>query len=271
MELFVLPKNIDFELQTNIKKVTYDKMLFEQVYGAVDIKDQYIYLKDLSMRALGADMKTVAVYKASDLKKGYTGFDFRIKDINIGKLVDFIPALDTIVPMLRSFKGIVDFDIAADTRLDSGMNVLIPTLRAAIHLKGDSLVLMDGETFAEISKMLMFKNKKENVVDSVSVNITVDDGKVNIYPFLVEIDRYKAAVGGKQGLDLSFDYHVSILKSPLPFKAGINITGTPDKVKFRLGKAKYKNAITPVNVHKVDSTRVVLGSTIVHRFQRLVH
>lgn len=54
MKLFVVPQNINFELQTNIRKVTFDKMLFEQVHGAVDIKDQYIYLKDLSMIALGA-------------------------------------------------------------------------------------------------------------------------------------------------------------------------------------------------------------------------
>ena len=195
MKLFVIPRNIDFELQTDLKKVIFEKMLFENVHGAVDIKNQAIHLEDLSMRALDADMKAVMVYKAGSPRGGYAGFDFKIRNINIAKLVDFVPALDTIVPMLRSFKGRVMFDVAADARLDSAMNIRIPTLRSAIHIKGDSLVLMDGETFAEISKMLMFKNKKENVFDSISVNVTVHDGNVTVYPFLVEIDRYKAAVG----------------------------------------------------------------------------
>lgn len=270
MRLFVVPANINFELQTNLKKVVFDKMEFENVHGAIDIKNQSIHLKDLSMRALDAQMKAVMVYKASSPRGGYAGFDFKIEDINVAKLVDFIPALDTIVPMLRSFKGHVQFDVAADARLDSVMNIRIPTLRSAIHIKGDSLVLMDGETFAEISKMLMFKNKKENVFDSISVNVTVNDGNVTIYPFLVEIDRYKAAIGGRQGLDMNFDYHISILKSPLPFKAGVNITGTPDKMKFRIGKAKYKNAVTPVEIHKVDSTRTNMGEEIVNRFKRTV-
>lgn len=160
MKLFVIPRNIDFELQTDLKKVIFEKMLFENVHGAVDIKNQAIHLEDLSMRALDADMKAVMVYKAGSPRGGYAGFDFKIRNINIAKLVDFVPALDTIVPMLRSFKGRVMFDVAADARLDSAMNIRIPTLRSAIHIKGDSLVLMDGETFAEISKMLMFKNKK---------------------------------------------------------------------------------------------------------------
>ena len=270
MKLFVIPRNVDFELQTDLKKVIFEKMLFENVHGAVDIKNQAIHLEDLSMRALDADMKAVMVYKAGSPRGGYAGFDFKIRNINIAKLVDFVPALDTIVPMLRSFKGRVMFDVAADAPLDSAMNIRIPTLRSAIHIKGDSLVLMDGETFAEISKILMFKNKKENVFDSISVNVTVHDGNVTVYPFLVEIDRYKAAVGGEQGLDMNFNYHVSILKSPLPFKAGVNISGNLDKMKFRIGKAKYKDAVTPAAVHRVDSTRMNMGNEIVNRFRRVV-
>lgn len=270
LKLFVIPKNIDFELQTNLKKVVYEKMVFENVHGDVDIRNQAVHLKDLSMRALEAEMKTALVYRAARKSRGYAGFDFRIKDINIGKLVDFIPALDTVVPMLRSFKGLVNFDVAAEAVLDSNLNIKIPSLKSAIHIKGDSLVLMDGETFAEISKMLMFKNKKKNVFDSVSVNITVKDGNVTVYPFIVEIDRYKAAVGGQQGLDMNFDYHISILKSPLPFKAGVNITGNLDKMKFRIGKAKYKNAVTPTEIHKVDSTRMNMGEQISSNFKKVM-
>ncbi|WP_072542062.1 AsmA family protein [Bacteroides mediterraneensis] len=271
LQLFVIPPKIDFELKTNLNKVTYGNMVFEHVKGEVDIRNQAVYLKKLTMRGLEADVETTLVYRARKKTRGYAGFDFRLRQVNIGKLVDFIPSLDTIVPMLRSFKGMVDFDAAAEAVLDSNLNVKIPTLKAAIHIKGDSLVLMDGETFAEISKTLMFKNKKRNVFDSISVNLTVKDGNVTVYPFLLQIDRYKAAVGGTQGLDMNFNYHISVLKSPLPFKAGVNITGNLDKMKIRIGKAKYKDAVTPVAIRKVDSTRVNMGQEIIHSFERVMN
>lgn len=63
--------------------------------------------------------------------------------------------------------------------------------------------------------------------------------------------------------------YLSILKSPLPFKAGVNISGNPDKMKIRVGKAKYKDEVTPVAIHKVDSTRMDLGKRIVERFHRI--
>ena len=270
LELFVVPRNVDFELTTRLKRVRYGKMVFKDVRGDVDIRNQAIHLKELSMTGMGAEMRTTLIYQARQRKRGYAGFDFRLHNINIAKLVDFAPSLDSIVPMLRSFQGTVDFDVAAETRLDSCLNIKIPSLRSAIHINGDSLVLMDGETFAEISKKFFFKNKEKNLIDSISVNISVKDGNVTVYPFVIEMDRYRAAVGGTQDLNMNFDYHISILKSPIPFKLGLNIRGNLDKMKFGMGKAKYKDAVTPVEIHKVDSTIVNMGEQIVKDFRRIM-
>lgn len=80
-------------------------MVFENVRGEVNVRDQAVHLNALRMKGLDASMFATVVYRATEKKRGYAGFDFRLRRINIGKLVDFIPSLDTIVPMLRSFKG----------------------------------------------------------------------------------------------------------------------------------------------------------------------
>ena len=270
LKLFVVPKNIDFALHTDFRRVRYGKFVFEDVRGAVDVRDGAVHLKGLAMKGLDAVMHTTLLYQAVRPERGYVGFDFRLRRINVGKLVEFTPSLDSIVPMLRAFRGTVDFDVSAEADLDSALNIRIPTLRSAIRLRGDSLVLMDGETFAEISKKFFFKNKERNLIDSIAVNISVKDGYVTVYPFAVAMDRYRAAVGGTQDLDMNFDYHISILKSPIPFKLGLNITGNLDDMKFRLGRAKYKNLVTPVEIHKVDSTVSGLGRQIVRDFKRRI-
>lgn len=270
LSLFVVPRNIDFELNTDFNRVRYGKMVFNKIHGAIDVRDQTIHLKELSMNTIGATMRTTVVYQAKEPSDGYAGFDFRLHDVNIAKLVNFLPSLDSIMPMLRSFQGMVDFNISAETHLDSTLRIKIPTLRSAIHIEGDSLVLLDGETFAEISKKFLFKNKERNLIDSIAVNVSVQNGNVTVYPFVVEMDRYKAAVGGTQDLDMNFDYHISILKSPIPFKLGLNISGNLDKMKFGLGKAKYKDAVTPVEMHRVDSTIVDMGRQIVRDFRKMI-
>ena len=268
LRLFEVPGNLSIDLTADVDRLRFGKYVFSDIAGKAELKNSHIYLENLTLNALDkASLSASLIYKAASSKFGYAGFDFKVHDIDIASLVEATPAIDSLVPMLQSFKGKVQMDVAAEGVLDSLLNIKIPSLRAAVHIRGDSLVLMDGKTFAEISKKLMFRNKEENLIDSISVNITVEDGSVNIYPFMVEIDRYQAAAGGVQNLDMSFDYHISILKSPLPFKAGLNIRGVPGDMRFGIGRAKYKDAVTPVATRKVDSARLNLSQDITRRFR----
>ena len=269
LQLFVVPRNVDFRLNLNLNRLTFNEMVCTNINGKAEIKDQNVYLENFSLNALGAELKTTAIYRASSHRWGYTGFDLRFRNFDVQQINKVSPAIDSLLPMLKSFKGTVELDIAAEAVLDSTFGVKLPSLRSATYIRGDSLVLLDGETFAKISKMLMFKNKKENVFDSVSVNITIADGNIKIYPFVVEIDRYKAAVGGTQFLDGSFDYHISILRSPLPFKAGVNVRGTVDKMRFGIGKAKYKDLVTPTEIRSVENLRINLRDEISGRFKNI--
>ena len=85
--------------------------------------------------------------------------------------------------------------------------------------------------------------------------MAIRDSKIEVFPFLVEMDRYKVAVGGTHNLDMTFDYHISVLKSPVPFKLGLNISGNLDDFKFRIGKCKYKDFLKPAKQAELDSTR----------------
>ena len=135
------------------------------------------------------------------------------------------------------------------------MSIELPSLHSACYLHGENMVLLDGETFTEISKPLMFKNKKRNVIDSISVDLAIKDNKIEVFPFLVEMDRYKVAVGGTHNLDMTFNYHLSVLKSPVPFKLGIDITGNLDNFKYKIVKCRYKDLFKPAKEAELDSTR----------------
>ena len=106
--------------------------------------------------------------------------------------------------------------------------------------------------------MLIFKNREKNLVDSIAVEVSIKDNQIEVYPFIMKMDRYTTAISGKQDLDMNLDYHISVLKSPLPMRMGINISGNMDDFKFGIGKAKYKDTNLPVYSKVIDSTRVNL-------------
>ena len=160
--------------------------------------------------------------------------------------------------MLKSFEGIINCQIAATSQIDTNMNFMLPTIEGVARIKGDSLVLLDGETFAEIAKMMKFKNRERNLVDSIAVEIAINDNQIEIFPFIMKMDRYTTAISGKQDMDMNLNYHISVLKSPIPMRMGINITGNLDDFKFKIGKALYKDTNIPVYSKVIDSTRINL-------------
>ena len=126
------------------------------------------------------------------------------------------------------------------------------------------MVLLDGQTFAEIAKTLRFRNRKENLVDSISVEMIIRDNLMEIFPFTMQMDRYRVAIGGKHNLDMTYNYHVSVLQSPLPFTMGINIAGdlNTDKMKIGIGRARYRDSNMPIHVTVIDATRLDLRTQI---------
>lgn len=261
-QLFVVPRFLDMALHTRAREIRFQDLELKDVEGEVIVRDQSINLSNLQMHSnIGAGRLTMA-YTAKDKRGATAGFDLDMKEILVNKLIGLFPSMDTLVPMLRSFEGVVDCQITATCRMDSTLSVVLPSVQSACFLSGKDMVLLDGETFTEISKTLMFKNKKRNVIDSIAVDLAVHNNKIEVFPFLVEMDRYRVAVGGTHNLDMTFNYHISVLKSPVPFKLGIDITGNLDDFKFKITKCKYKDLFKPAKQAELDSTRRNVRETV---------
>ncbi|MDD6209877.1 MAG: AsmA-like C-terminal region-containing protein [Bacteroidales bacterium] len=271
IELFTVPENVDLALHMDAKKIQYKDLLLNNTMGEIIIKDKTLQLTNLDINSNAGDATLSLLYKNLKDKQAFAGFDLKMKEIQVEELIKLIPSIDSMLPMLRSFEGVVTCDVAAAAKLDSASNLLFPTLNAACYLKGKNMVLLDGETFTEISKKLFFKNKKRNMIDSISVEIIARDNQVEIFPFLLEIDRYRVAVGGTQNLDMSFNYHISVLKSPLPFKIGVDVFGNIDNIKFRLKKPKYKNIFSASSKKQLDKERVNIRESIYKTLQKEIH
>lgn len=254
-QLVIIPKFLDLSLRTDAKRIQFKDLELENVVGEVVVRDQALNLSELRMNSNIGDGSLTMVYSTPDETHASMGLELGLNKILVNKLIDLFPSMDTLVPMLRSFEGVVDCQITATCQTDSTMSVLLPTLNASCFLRGKNMVLLDGETFAEISKTLMFKNKERNLIDSIAVDLAIKDSKIEVFPFLVEMDRYKVAVGGTHNMDMTFDYHLSVLKSPVPFKLGIDITGNLDDFKFKIVRCKYKDFLQPAKQAELDSTR----------------
>jgi hypothetical protein len=243
--VFVVPRNIDFTLQANVKKALYSKLELDDINTRIFIRNQAIHLPEIRFRSNVGDMQMSFSYQAPDASGAHLSAAVALHRIQVKQVIETFPLFDTLTPMLRAFEGVVACHLVATADLDSLMNVRFPTAEASYFMKGDDLVLLDGETFTEIAKTLRFKNKQRNLIDSLSVEMVLRNNQLMIFPFQLIVDRYQVAVGGTQYLNMDFDYHITVLRSPIPFKFGINLKGNPGHMKIRPAKALYKDIGDP--------------------------
>lgn len=265
--LFIVPSNIDLNIHLDVDNCRYDSLLIECLSGDIISRDRCLQIKDLTAQTNAGLMNLSAIYSTTSKHDLRTGFDLEMNNIEVAKLINLMPEIDSLLPMLRSFDGVVDCNMAATASLDTAMNIVLPSLNAACAIRGNNMVLLDGETFAEIAKTLRFKNKKRNVIDKISVELLVKDNKIEVFPFLLSIDRYQTAISGVHNLDLTYKYHISVIDSPLPFRIGIDIFGNADDFKFKLTRARFKNTNLPSYVSMIDTARINLRDKIINIFK----
>ncbi|MGN1172452.1 MAG: AsmA-like C-terminal region-containing protein [Muribaculaceae bacterium] len=271
MTAFMVPGNIDADIRVQAANVIYTDMMLHDFRCQLLMRNKVANIRDLSARAELGELNLSALYSTMERDSIQFGMGLKIDRFRLDKMSKIVPAIDTLMPMLQSFSGIVNADIAATTQIDSAMNFVMPSLQAAIKLSGDSLVLLDPDTFKMLSKWLIFKNKEKNMIDHMTVEMVVEDNQLQIFPFLFDIDRYRLGVMGTNDLAMNLNYHISVLKSPLPFKFGINIKGNVDDMKIRLGGAKFKENAKMATVSIADTTRINLINEIENVFRRSAH
>ena len=268
-KLIVIPANLNVNLSLEGSGIKYDSLLVSWAAADIAMRDRTLQITNALAASNMGDIYFEGFYSTRTPEDLKAGFDLNLVDITAEKVITLFPAIDTIMPMLKSFAGDLDCELAATTDIDSEMNVVLPSVDGIMKISGKDLTLAgDSQEFKKIAKYLLFKNKDEAKIDKMSVTGMVRDNVLEVFPFVLDVDRYLLAASGTQHLDSSFKYHLSVIKSPLLIKFGINAWG-PDfqHVKFGLGKAKYKSANVPVFTKQLDTVQYSLLSSIHNIFE----
>ena len=223
-------------------------------------------------------MQLTAIYKTPSIEKRFAELDFHLLDIEIDELIDLIPAVDSIVPMLKAFSGKAQFHLAAETFLEPDTRThgdyfpVMPTLIGAAAIEGKDLVVLDNDVFNSIKKKLLMSKDARNVIDSLDVEMQVLSNKVDLYPTRLKMDRYEAIVSGRHNInkDLDCSYNVSLVECPLPIRLGVTVSGPINGIAdsplkhIKLGRAKYDKLYKPARRGNTDERVLKMKQDILY-------
>lgn len=267
--LLVIPGNINADITLSGKEIKYSDLKVSDLEANMKMKERCVQITNTYAASNIGGVSFEGFYTTRAKQDIRAGFSFNFKDITAEKAINLMPAVDTIMPLLKSFSGNLNCDLAATARLDTNMNILTPSINGVLRISGNDLAITDNDMFTSLAKKLHFNNKKVGTINSMTVEGVIKDNILEVFPFIVKMDRYTLALSGKQNLDLSYRYHASLIKSPMLIKVGVDVYGQDfDNMKFKIGKPKYKNENVPVFTAVIDETRINLTESIRSIFEK---
>lgn len=250
IEPFMVPLDVDLALNTHIREIEIFNQVAKDMKGGIFMQEGNLILDEVGFVCRAAKLQLTAMYRSPRRNHLYLGMDYHMIDVDIDELLTMIPNLEEMVPMLSSFKGAAEFHLAAETYLNSQYQPKMSTLRGAASLTGKDLVVLDSETFDKISKLLLFKKKTENKIDSINAELTIYKNQIDVYPLCVQMDNYMVALGGRHNTNMTFDYDINVLS---PIYLGVNVSGDIDNLNIKLAKCKFAQDFKPHWYQKVDN------------------
>lgn len=270
LPMAVVPANLRAAVRMRADSLHFAFVDAKPFEAALNIRERTLQLRDVRLCSPLGDLGLNAFLSTRTKTSMAAGADVKLTGVSVPLALRLFPDFDRLAPPLRTFEGKVDCELSATTQLDSNMNVLMHTVDGVAKVFGKEMKISDAGNLRLVTSLMLFKNKNIGPLGDISASASIHDARLDIYPFLLDVDRYQLALSGIYGIDGVMDYYVSILKSPLPLRFGVRVwnNGAGGKMRYALGKARYLDSGIPVYSGTVDSVQVNIASVILNIFQK---
>lgn len=261
-ELIVVPANVIANVNISAGEIHYSGLEFMSVNMDLAMRERTARITNTMATSNIGNVLFEGFYSTRTKKDLKAGINLSLIEVTAERVIELFPAIDTLMPLLSNFSGLLSCDLALTSELDEHMNFVIPTAKGVMRIEGSDLQIYDTPQFTKLAKVLMFKNKNVGYVDNLRVEGRLEDSKLEIFPFSLKMDRYSLAMSGVQDVNSSFNYHVSVIKSPIPIKFGVDLYGNFDDWDFKLCKPRYKSLDVPAFSTVIDDARISMSRSI---------
>ncbi|MEL6535420.1 MAG: AsmA-like C-terminal region-containing protein [Bacteroidota bacterium] len=207
MEVVVVPKDVDFTLNSSLTKVYYDELELDNVKGKIVVRGGQVLLDGLTFRTLEGDFAVSGAYDTRLPEDPKVNLDLDIQDVSIKDAYLASGVVRRMAPVAENMTGNFSTDFSIETGLQQDMMPDYGTLTGAGLISIAQAALESGPLVSGITETTKLGNKADGVrIKDIILSAKVENGRVSVRPFDVSVGTYKTTVSGSGGLDGSLDY-----------------------------------------------------------------
>jgi len=270
-EVVEIPKNLDFVLNSNLKKIKYDKMLITNAIGKILVKNGKLDMNGLRMNMLGGEVQIAGVYDVADLSKPKIDFKLKMNKISIPEVVKTFTSVKAIAPIIENCIGDINADISLNSLLDNEMMPILKSMMSSGNLSSDNISISENGFFGKLASAVKQDKFKSPRVHDFNLDYFIDNGNLTVKPSKFKLAGTQVTLGGTQGLDKKLNFNLDMelpqkiagkfisgmsgSNSDKNITVGAKIGGTSDNPKIKGISSSLSNNIKNEVTDKVDEVK----------------
>jgi hypothetical protein len=244
LSVIEVPKNIDFVLNTTMKKVVYDNMDIDNIKGEMVVKNQKIKMNDVFMNLLDGSMVMNGHYETTNPEKPGFSYDMAIKDFDIQTVVTTFNTIETMAPYAKNMKGRFNTSLDVVGVLDHEMMPDLNTLTGGGVMQTKSVKVEGFKAMDKLSKVLKNDKFSKLEINDTKIKYSFKDGRVHTEPFDIKLGPATGTMSGSNGFDQTMDNKLTLKVPSKELGAGEamnKLNGQAGKLGMNLKTAEFVN------------------------------
>lgn len=204
---FPVPANINMTVNAKADAVQYDKVTYNNVRGALIVKDETVRLQNVQTEALDGSIAFDGSYSTKQNKSNPDiSLSYNVKDVNIQKAFFAYNTMQKLMPMGKFLAGKLSSQFSMVGKLDEKMFPDLTSLTGNGNLFLIQGVLSKFQPLEKLASTLDVSELKDISVKDVKSHFEFANGKMLVKPFNLKVKDIEMQVGGMHGFDQSIDY-----------------------------------------------------------------
>lgn len=219
-----IPNNIDFTLNSNIKKLEYDQLSITDFVGEVVVRDQKINLNKILMNVLGGSFALNGYYDGKDLKNPVASLKLELKNIDMQSTYSTLNSVKELAPIGKSIFGDFGGALSFNTSFDDQMSPVLNSITSDGVLVIDKAQIKNLNILNILADKLKLEQFREIDISGIRPSYFIADGKVSLKePLKFKFEDIPAELIGSMGLDKTLDFLMSL-------DVPSSLVGNPDEL-----------------------------------------
>lgn len=215
MSVIEVPGNIDFVMNANLKKLTYDNIEINDVKGRITVREKRAMLSNLDMKLLGGSVNMSGTYDTQNPDRPEVDFNFDIQNLDIKETATTFNTVDKLAPIARNCTGRFSTDMKFMAALDTTMTPINETIKGGGTLRTKDVFIEGFEPLNKLAEQLKIERLSKQNIEDVTLKYKFENGRVSTEPFEVKLDGIPATVDGYTTFEQDISYNVAM---DIPFE-----------------------------------------------------